>query len=390
MRRTIDHSRVGSRVGSPLRSAARRAALVLTSLLLAAGSQAAVVEGDRATFTWSPASGPVAGYNVYVTRNDVPPSAPDLAVTDPSALVIGSVSDTLLVQVAAFDSIGTEGPLSPASELVMLTAPPGPPVAVIEAAGDFSIEEALAAAQPGEQVVVHMRGSGALKQLLDAAPTDPTGDPNDWGLDQLVVGDPLEPTTVRLVDALGLDTQAPLANLPQLTLFGLGNGPACARDGESGLVIHPGSRLVLGGIDLFAFDGQSCVHINTLFPGSPDANVVAWDEGEVQLHGDLEDDGILDPDDNCLLIANEDQCDADWDGFGNLCDFDLDDNGVVDIDDVTIVMSAQQAVSQDQLIDSNCDGAVGLDDLSLVMHHMGQAPGPSGLPCAADASCNAN
>jgi uncharacterized protein (TIGR03790 family) len=45
--------------------------------------------------------------------------------------------------------------------------------------------------------------------------------------------------------------------------------------------------------------------------------------------GDLDGDGIANPLDNCLDLANADQRDTDGDGYGNLCDADLDNDGVV-------------------------------------------------------------
>ena len=48
---------------------------------------------------------------------------------------------------------------------------------------------------------------------------------------------------------------------------------------------------------------------------------------------DSDNDGILDPEDNCPLNANADQLDNDLDGAGDVCDPDDDNDGVADEDD---------------------------------------------------------
>ncbi len=348
-------------------------------------AHAIVVEGMSAQFAWTPAAGPVAGYRVFVTRDGITGTTPEISVSTTGATIPGQVGETLGVQVAAFDAAGNQGPLSVASDSVTLAAVPPPPSVVIDVAGDYSLEDALATATPGEQVVVHLQGTG--KQLLDTAPPADLAAGETWGIDQLVVGSPDAPATVRLIDAIGLDQSTPPASLPTVTLAGLGNGAPCARDGAPGLVMQPGSRLVLGGIDLYAFDGQTCVHVNELFPGPSDPNVVAYGGGEIQLYGDLDDDSVLDPDDNCLLVANPEQCDTNGDGFGNLCDFDVDGDGVVSLRDVSMEHDAAVATSAAPNLDFDCDGGVSLNDVSLVADAVGLAPGPSGLACTADASC---
>jgi hypothetical protein len=367
---------------------ATRWLLAFVLCALPGSALAAVVEGDQATFNWSDAAGPVAGYHVYVTRNGNVPASPELAVTDSSATVTASVGDSIAVQVAAFDGQGNQGPVSAPSEQVVFAAappPPAPPSVVVDVNGDLSIADALAYAQAGEQVVVQV--SGAPKHFFDTSLPEGHDPAEPWGLDQLVVGTPSLPATVRLVDAIGMaELQTPLSDLPAVTLYGLGNGPPCARDGGPGLVMHPGSRLVLGGMDLFVFDGQQCVLVNEQF-SREQTNEIAWGAGTLVLHGDLEDDGVLDPEDNCLLVANPDQCDSDGDGFGSACDQDVDGDQVVSVGDLNDIYDASRQVSRNPIFDLNCNGAVDANDISAVLNSMNSVSGPSGLACAATATC---
>ncbi len=78
-----------------------------------------------AALQWSAASGPVAGYLVYVSRNGSDPSYAEQAVTAPQATVSGGAGDTLVVWVRAF--VGSQlGPESPRSESIRFV-PPGAP-----------------------------------------------------------------------------------------------------------------------------------------------------------------------------------------------------------------------------------------------------------------------
>ena len=58
------------------------------------------------------------------------------------------------------------------------------------------------------------------------------------------------------------------------------------------------------------------------------SNAMMWLFGS-----DRDDDGILDGEDNCPLVANVDQANHDMDAFGNACDDDDDNDGVLDADD---------------------------------------------------------
>ena len=57
------------------------------------------------------------------------------------------------------------------------------------------------------------------------------------------------------------------------------------------------------------------------------------DQYRLTKNTDSDGDGVLDKDDNCPTVANEDQTDTDDDGEGDACDTDDDGDGVADEDD---------------------------------------------------------
>ena len=93
------------------------------------------------------------------------------------------------------------------------------------------------------------------------------------------------------------------------------------------------------------------------------------------IAADLDGDGVLDNLDNCKLMANTNQVDADSDGYGNICDADLDNNGIVNIDDYFILATA--FFTPDPIADLNVDGIVNIDDYFILATAFFTAPGPS-------------
>ncbi|MEO1575642.1 MAG: thrombospondin type 3 repeat-containing protein, partial [Pseudomonadota bacterium] len=89
---------------------------------------------------------------------------------------------------------------------------------------------------------------------------------------------------------------------------------------------------------------------------------------------DGDGDSIPDLFDNCRVIANEDQVDADNDGFGNACDPDLNNDNIVNVVDLGLLRT--RFFSDDPVADFNVDGVVNVIDLAILRLYFFQPPGP--------------
>ena len=107
----------------------QRCATALVCAMLAGPASAAIdLESDEARFEWTPASGPVEGYAVYLSRNGGPMSLLMLTAADETwAVVPGVPGDELRLQVAAFSAKQPFGPPSDPSEQVRLVEAPEEP-----------------------------------------------------------------------------------------------------------------------------------------------------------------------------------------------------------------------------------------------------------------------
>ena len=106
---------------------------------------------------------------------------------------------------------------------------------------------------------------------------------------------------------------------------------------------------------------------------------------------DTDGDGAPDAADNCILLANPTQLDANRDGYGNACDADLNNSFLVTAADFAILRSVlnQSAASSAAAADAdlNGSGTVTAADFAILRARLNTAPGPSGYPCAGTIPC---
>jgi hypothetical protein len=141
---------------------------------------------------------------------------------------------------------------------------------------------------------------------------------------------------------------------------------------------------------LFTVDGQDLTELGSQFYVGFTAGV----GGKTNIHDieqfsfrypalDVDGDGIENASDNCTLVANPDQLDADGDGYGNICDADLNNSGMVNTFDYGILRSVlgQPASASPNAAAADLDGSgsVTVTDFALLRARLGTPPGPSGL-----------
>ena len=79
------------------------------------------ITGSSVQLSWAPASGPVTGYGVFVSRNGSGP-VQEQTVSGTSVSVSAQAGETLTVSVAAHDANWAYGPMSPVSETLNFVA----------------------------------------------------------------------------------------------------------------------------------------------------------------------------------------------------------------------------------------------------------------------------
>ena len=92
---------------------------------------------------------------------------------------------------------------------------------------------------------------------------------------------------------------------------------------------------------------------------------------------DSDGDGVPDQSDNCTLVSNPTQTDADSDGFGNRCDPDFNNSGLVTAADYLLLRA--RLTTHDPVLDLNGDGVVTAADYLILRGWLNKPPGPSGV-----------
>ena len=91
---------------------------------------------------------------------------------------------------------------------------------------------------------------------------------------------------------------------------------------------------------------------------------------------DTDGDGFDDNNDNCTLVANPLQADADGDFLGNLCDGDFNNDMQINVADLGIMR--QNFFTSEPMTDLNSDGVTNFVDLGLLRTMYFEVPGPTG------------
>ena len=147
---------------------------------------------------------------------------------------------------------------------------------------------------------------------------------------------------------------------------GLGRPSGIALEGDTLFVSENGNGQIVA-YDL-ADDGKSATVADTIQTSAqfimglevgPDGHLYYVDNGKDQVvridpFYDLDADGVLDEDDNCIAIANPGQANYDGDYFGDACDEDDDNDSVLDVDDNC--PTGQKSWTSQKGIDHDLDG----------------------------------
>ena len=141
--------------------------------------------------------------------------------------------------------------------------------------------------------------------------------------------------------------------------------------------------LSAGDYTIAAAGGTNC----TGNPGCVITNIDGTISFSATVAPDSDGDGRADGLDNCRMVTNANQYDADHDGYGNICDADLNNSGLVTSSDYTILRNALNTANA--IADLNGSGLVTSTDYTILRNRLNTVPGPSGLPCAGTVPCAA-
>jgi hypothetical protein len=216
---------------------------------------------------------------------------------------------------------------------------------------------------------------------FDISTLTPVG-PN-FGFGQMIVGTDTQTTTVYLRDAVDNGNGHVLCGPGEeaLYLLGLPADPLEPAKIVNGLRILGGSTLVLNGIPLYTIQDGALVDVRSWFP--PGQTIITYalnnSNGFIALGSspdtDADADGVIDVNDNCVLVTNADQRDTNGDGYGNVCDPDLDNDLIVNVADLGLLKSVFFRPDPDADLDGN--GIVNVADLAIMKKLFFLPPGPS-------------
>ncbi|RYY73564.1 MAG: DUF11 domain-containing protein [Gammaproteobacteria bacterium] len=147
---------------------------------------------------------------------------------------------------------------------------------------------------------------------------------------------------------------------------------------------------VIGGDATLTFDvlvngsaGEEILNEATMTNSSSTEKAIAYTTINNTGIGDTDKDGVYDDKDNCIKVSNQNQCDSDHDGYGNVCDADFNNNGVVNEKDISLItknLFKKSNPPQYSPYDMNCSGGrVDFEDYLMALSRYGTQPGPSGL-----------
>lgn len=102
-------------------------------------------------------------------------------------------------------------------------------------------------------------------------------------------------------------------------------------------------------------------------------------------------DGIIDEQDNCLVVGNPTQLDTNLDGYGNRCDTDYNNDGLCAAADFSAFKQAYFSQVGDPNYDPDIDvegnGVIAGSDFSVFKQNYMLPVAPSGLGCAGAIPC---
>jgi hypothetical protein len=147
--------------------------------------------------------------------------------------------------------------------------------------------------------ILRMAGAGTLKLEVGGDDLGIGGAAaGNFGIAQLQIGSYSQPSTIMLVDLIDNGNRS--GGQEALYLYGSG--------ALSGLRIRPGSKLIIGDVNLYVNTGDEVIHINSLFgPGqkwiSYDEGIITLTEYECSLLADVTGDCVVNFDDFSLMAG---------------------------------------------------------------------------------------